>query len=188
MPEKIGPFERGEVLQYDEAGLNLSAGYDALVGSGSPLPVVVTLYVYPATPGHSLDAHFDSLLTQIGEAHGGARPQVRKDILLSPRHYVGRYAVFGYEEPWGGQAEDVHLRSYLVLYRWKDWWVKWRVTTPGPMDGERMRAIVELTETLLPPDDQPRPEGPSESELGPEKLARHDKEETWDSPSVPTAS
>jgi hypothetical protein len=120
MPEKIGPFERGEVLQYDEAGHNLSAGYTALVGTENPLPVVVTLYVYPAPKSHSVDAHFDSVLRDIAEAHGGARPQVRKDILLSPRRYPARYAIFGYSEPWGGLKEDVPLRSYLVLYRWKD--------------------------------------------------------------------
>jgi hypothetical protein len=31
--------------------------------------------------------------------------------------------------------------------------VKWRVTTPAPVDAERMGAIVRLTETLLPPED-----------------------------------
>jgi hypothetical protein len=45
------------------------------------------------------------------------------------------------------------LRSYVVVYGWRSWWVKWRVTTPAPVDAERMKAIVELTETLLPPDD-----------------------------------
>lgn len=44
MPEKAGPFERVEVLQYDEAGRNLSAGYNAVVGGEMPLPIFVTLY------------------------------------------------------------------------------------------------------------------------------------------------
>ena len=31
--------------------------------------------------------------------------------------------------------------------------MKWRVTTPAPVTAERMRAIAELTETLVPPPD-----------------------------------
>jgi hypothetical protein len=61
--------------------------------------------------GYSLDAHFESLLKEIGEAHGGATPGIRQNILLSPRQYDGRNAAFGYQEPWGGQTEDVPLRS-----------------------------------------------------------------------------
>ena len=61
-------------------------------------------------------------------------------------------AIFGYAEPWGGLKQAVPLRSYLVLYAWNGWWVKWRATTPAPIDDERMQAIVDLTETVLPPD------------------------------------
>jgi hypothetical protein len=85
--------------------------------------------------------------------HGGAKPEFRKNILLGDERLVGRYAIFGYEEPWGGLQESIPLRSYVVLYEWKGSWVKWRVTTPAPVSPERMRAIVELTETLVPPPD-----------------------------------
>jgi hypothetical protein len=161
MPEKAGPFERVAVTQYDEAGQNLSAGYDALVGDATPLPIVATLYVHPAPASDDLDACFDRLLREIGEYHGGAEPQFRKNILLSPRQFVGRYAVFAYEEPWGGVTENVPLRSYLVVYRWRTWWVKWRVTTPAPINDERMKAIVNLTESLLPPEVEPEQAAPS---------------------------
>lgn len=63
--------------------------------------------------------------------------------------FVGRYSAFGFEEPFFGVK--LPLRSYLMLYRWKDWWVKWRVTTPAPADGEPIRAMVQLTETVVPP-------------------------------------
>ena len=42
--------------------------------------------------------------------------------------------------------------------------MKWRVTTPAPVTDERMREIVELTETLLPPDESTDPDGESESQ------------------------
>jgi len=152
MPERVGPFQRVAVTQYDQAGLNLSAGYNAMLGETTPLPVVATVYVYPRRAGDELDAYFEKLLADIGESHAGTRPEFQKNIELGGRRFVGRYAIFGYAEPWGGVTREVPLRSYLVLYPWKTWWVKWRVTSPAPIDNERMRRIVDLTESLLPPD------------------------------------
>jgi hypothetical protein len=172
LPEKVGPFVRAEVLQYDEAGRDISAGYNAVIGKETPLPVVVTVYVYPIRPGADLDAYFEKLLTDLGQMHGGATPQFRNRILLANGRFHGRYAVFGYEEPWGGVQRKVPLRSYVVLYRWKGWWVKWRATTPAPISDERMKAIVDLTQTLLPPEDEPgKSASPSESQFGPGRHA-----------------
>jgi hypothetical protein len=172
MPEKAGPFEREKIFQYDEAGRDLSAGYNALVGEDTPLPIVVTLYVYPASPTRDLDTQFETVIREIGRNHGGAEPEFRNNVLVGTRRFVGRYAVFGYAEPWGGLTENVPLRSYLVLYRWNGWWVKWRATTPAPVSPERMRAIVDLTGTLLPPEIEPtEPRQPSESDPEPERLA-----------------
>ena len=42
--------------------------------------------------------------------------------------------------------------------------MKWRVTTPAPVSPERMQAIVELTETLVPPPDGAGTPSPSPSE------------------------
>ena len=166
MPERVGSFQRVEVTQYDEAGLSLSAGYDRLPGQGDPWPIAATVYVYPVRPGVELDAAFDKLLGDLGQMHGGAKPEVRKNILLGDERLDARCAVFGYEEPWGGLRESIPLRSYVVLYRWESFWVKWRVTTPAPVTAERMRAIVELTETLVPPPDQAGTpsDSPSETE------------------------
>jgi hypothetical protein len=155
MPERVGPFERIGVTQYDQAGWNLSAGYNAMLGETTPLPVVATVYVYPRRAGDELDAYFEELLAEIAGSHGGALPEFRKNIEFGGGRLVGRYAIFGYAEPWGGLTREVPLRSYLVLYPWKTWWVKWRVTSPAPIDNERMRRIVDLTESLLPPESEP---------------------------------
>jgi hypothetical protein len=155
MPESAGPFARVAVTQFDAEGRHVSAGYNGLVGEELPLPVVSTVFVYPAPPGADLDAAFDELLTDIGSVHGGAVPLFRKNVVLGERRIVARYAAFGYEEPWAGIAEPVGLRSYVVFYRWGEYWVKWRTTTPGPIDPERMKAIVALTESLVPPEIAP---------------------------------
>jgi hypothetical protein len=154
MPVRRGPFERVELLQYDEAGVNLSAGYNAVVGDPA-VPVLATLYVYPRGR-QDLDQHFEQVLGDVARHHDGVRPEFRRSIILAERH-PGRYAFFGYAEPWGGLTQEIPLRSYVVLYAWGDFWVKWRVTTPAPISDERMRAIVDLTETLLPPTERSAP-------------------------------
>jgi hypothetical protein len=156
MPATSGPFERVSVVQYDADGEDVSAGYNARLDDPLPQPIVATVYVYPRRPDADLDASFDGLLAVIGREHGGARPELRKNILLAGR-YDGRYAFFGYAEPWGGIEQAIPLRSYVVLYPWGRWWVKWRATTPAPISEERMHAIVALTERLLPPEEDGEP-------------------------------
>jgi hypothetical protein len=131
----------------------VSAGYNAVVGDEMRLPILVTLYVYPKRPGQELDEYFEGLLADIVGAHGGARTEFRQKVVLG-RGFDARYAGFGYSESWGEGRPDMTFRSYLVLYAWESWWVKWRATTPAPIDNARMRAIVDLTESLRPPRDE----------------------------------
>ncbi len=152
MPARVGPWERVAVYQFDRQGSDFGAKYHAAFGKHSQLLTVASVYVYPAGPGAEVDRYFDDLLGELGSLHGGAKPEYRKNISLAGR-FEGRYAFFGYAEPWPGRLLHTPLRSYVVVYGWRSWWVKWRVTTPAPVDAERMKAIVELTETLLPPDD-----------------------------------
>lgn len=152
MPERVGPFQRVEVTQYDEEGRDVSAGYNAEAVGRLSMPIIATLYVYPNDEGHDLDRGFGRLVRGIRGQHDGSKLEFKKNVVLADGRFVGRYAVFAFEEPWGAATEDSHLRSYLVLYQWQGWWVKWRATTPAPVDRERMRAIVDLTETLLPSD------------------------------------
>lgn len=153
MPESAGPFVRVAVTQFDAEGRHLSAGYNALVGEELPVPVVSTVFVYPAPPGADLDAAFDAVLDEIGSVHDEALPLFKKKVVIADRRIVARYAAFGYQEPWGGSTEPVGLRSYVLFYRWRGYWVKWRTTTPGPVDPVRMKAIVALTESLVPPEE-----------------------------------
>jgi hypothetical protein len=165
MPERVGSFQRVAVTQYDAAATDISAGYNRIAEGEAPWPIFATVYVFPRRGG-DLDQYFDKLLRDLGGMHGGATPQLRKDILLADR-YVGRYAVFSYyQEPFEGSTERIPVRSYVVVYGWEGFWVKWRVTTPAPVTDERMREIVELTETLLPPDGPVDPDEGSQNETG----------------------
>jgi hypothetical protein len=96
-----------------------------------------------------------------------ARPRSSARTSSSPGRHVGRYSVFGYEGPFPGTTETIPLRSYVVVYGWEGWWVKWRVTTPAPVTAECMREIVDLTESLLPPAESTDPDGESEDQTEP---------------------
>jgi len=152
MPESAGPFRRVAVMQYDVAGRDISAGYDLVPEDGRSLPVFATLYVYPVRSGSDLDAGFEAIVRDVAACHGGRLPAFRRNVFVSDRKFDARYAGFDFEEPWGGLKESIPLHSYLLLYQWSGWWVKWRATTPAPVDDTRIRAIVELTESLLPPE------------------------------------
>jgi hypothetical protein len=155
MPQRVGPFARAAVTQFDEEGLDLGAGYAAVIGETVQVPVFATLYVYPRLASHhGLDEYFDRLLEDVGQHHGGAKAGFRENVEVV-RGLEGRYAGLAYTERWLGSESALPLRSYLVLYAWGGWWVKWRVTTPAPIDGARMRAIVELTRAVVPPDTEP---------------------------------
>jgi len=151
LPQTVGEFRRVAVTQYDQESRNISAGYLRAVEGGSVWPINATVYVYPVRGSGDIDEYFTSLLADIGRQHRGATPDFRQHATLSQGRFVGRYAALGYEEPFFGVK--LPLRSYLVLYRWKDWWVKWRVTTPAPRDGEPIRTMEQLTETVVPPSD-----------------------------------
>jgi hypothetical protein len=151
LPETVGEFRRVAVTQFDEGATDISAGYVRAAEGGKVWPINATVYVYPVREPRDIDEYFTKLLADIGRQHGGAEPDFRQHATLSQGRFVGRYAGFGFEEPFFGVK--LPLRSYLLLYHWKDWWVKWRVTTPAPRDDEPIRAMVTLTETLVPPSD-----------------------------------
>jgi len=151
LPETVGEFRRVAVTQYDERATNISAGYVRAVERGEVWPINATVYVYLVGDRSDIDEYFTRLLADIGRQHDGAEPGFRQHATLCHGRFVGRYAAFGFEEPFFGVT--LPLRSFVVLYRWQDWWVKWRVTTPAPADGEPIRAMVQLTETVVPPPD-----------------------------------
>ena len=149
LPETVGEFRRVAVTQYDAEATNVSAGYLRAAEGGAVWPIWATVYVYPVREPAEIDEYFTRLLADIGRQHGGAQPDFRQHAALCKGSRVGRYAAFGYEEPFFGVT--LPLRSYVLLYRWQDWWVKWRVTTPASKRDEPIRAMVALTETLAPP-------------------------------------
>jgi hypothetical protein len=37
-----------------------------------------------------------------------------------------------------------------MLFRWKDWWIKWRFTFSATEDGEPPQPMIRLVEALTP--------------------------------------
>jgi hypothetical protein len=150
MPETVGDFKRTAVTQYDEAATDFSAGYNRVDERGALWPIVATLYVYPIRGSADLDERFSAVIDVLKRSHGGVDPAFRENVTLCQGRFEARYAAFGYQQSLLGATRPV--RSYLLLYRYLHWWVKWRVTMPVTRDGEPIRAMVALTESLVPPE------------------------------------
>jgi hypothetical protein len=94
-PETAGRFRRTKITEYDEAGSNISVGYNLVTPE---LSMSATVYVYPLENAESLDAHFDLLKAEIVDAHKGAEVfwdnTSTKEIAGDALPY--RRAAFGY--------------------------------------------------------------------------------------------
>jgi hypothetical protein len=123
-PGHVGPFERDDLHAYDREGCEVSATY----GLG---PMWATYHVYPAGV-EEVQAQFERVTGEIAAVHHGAAPLVTRAVQVAGR-LPGLHAVYEYDESVGGIA--VRVRSYAVLCRWGDWWLKWRVSALAGAHG-----------------------------------------------------
>ena len=140
-PERIGELERQNVVQYDEAGTDISAMYELHRGDDH---LRLSVYVYPAAVAAGADAARANLcrteLDMVGQViehqpqyrgarriEDGAAPAVEGvDRALSLR------TVYSFTSAFFGPEQE--LRSSTDLYCYVDgrWQVKYRATfTPG---------------------------------------------------------
>lgn len=70
------------------------------------------------------------------------------DLRLDHGRLSGRYAAFLIRQPIR-RGESV-LHSYLILFRWNDWWIKWRITFAAAENDEPVQLMMRLVEALTP--------------------------------------
>lgn len=129
-PAQVADFTREQPRMYDEAGLNVSAGYN---GNG----VTVTVYVYPIEPyggaAHfSAKAHFDEARDQIAKVHPAMKVLSEQEV-PPPRGAISGPGLFGrYEFSTPGGGPVLQLESLLYIYApvGGRWIIKYRVTYP----------------------------------------------------------
>ena len=141
-PTEVAAFQRVVLLQYDSAGLDISAGYnDALPNC----PVALTIYVYP-TPRMTfvgadpelvgsmeaqwLDGAYSDAKRQIVKAHTGA--SLESEDATAKDGLPRKKAVY---------SIDNTKSELMVSVVHHSWFLKYRVTYPAPCSEQARSAI-----------------------------------------------
>jgi hypothetical protein len=119
-PSRIGSFLRVTGHQYDSLGRDVSVGYNG------DIPVVVTVYVYPAE--QPLEADLVEQSAAVLGAHPGATVVGQGTVHVTPEGVDARSVAFAFSADFYGKKQPLH--SELVLARHGETFVKYRITYP----------------------------------------------------------
>ncbi len=154
-PVAIDEHRRIEVVRYDAAGLDVSAGYNLVGPLGMvvatvyvfPSPVVV-LYASPATTRVKTDAvvllqanrcaqAFDVQKDAVRVAHPAARPIGETEVHSQryPNAAHARMATFEFEDNFAGQRQALRSELWVFCGVNARWSVKFRFTYPSRLNA-----------------------------------------------------
>lgn len=137
-PKRIGVFKREEMHQYNQAGSDVSAGYNAGV------LIAATVYVYPAPNEVSADVlarEYASKRAQVVHGHQGVAVLSESPATLNQggKKYVGREAFFSYRDIFARTPQNV--KSQLLVFRDGPVFVEYRFTYPRDHSEEAEKEI-----------------------------------------------
>jgi hypothetical protein len=135
-PIQVGSFRRERPTQYDQAGEDISVGYN-----NYSIPIAVTVYVYPAH-ARSLTAEFTSRQAEILHAHPGAQLVVTSNVTITPAKITALSASYTFEDRFAGAIQP--LRSELLVAQSGERFVEYRVTYPVSMLTSAQNEIAEF--------------------------------------------
>jgi hypothetical protein len=123
-PSRIGSFLRVTGHQYDALGRDISVGYNG------DIPVVVTVYVYPAGQ-QTLEADLVEQSALVLGAHPGATVTGSSTVHVTPAGVDAKSVAFAFSADFYGKNQPLH--SELVLARHGASFVKYRITYPASL-------------------------------------------------------
>jgi hypothetical protein len=126
-PTHIGAFQREQMHQYNQAGSDISAGYNAGV------LIAATVYVYPAPKQDGADVLAREYASKRGEVlHGHQAVAVLSEgpatISQAGKKYVGRRAYFSYRDVFARAPQN--LKSQLLVFRDGPVFIEYRFSYP----------------------------------------------------------
>ena len=146
-PETVAGLPCVEVRTYDAKGLDVSAVYALLDVSN---PVVVTVYVYPASKLTSIgspadvvatarrrltDAHFEQVKREVVKRHPDASllADTEATMVFRGESLYGRSATFTARDPSAGRTQ--WIMTHAEVFAFGKWVIKFRVTHPASTEG-----------------------------------------------------
>jgi hypothetical protein len=150
-PRKLGPFERGELHNYDE-GMER----DVSVAYNARRTLILTAYVYPlGSPAsestESLDAEFKRRKGEVQMAHPGTAvlSEKQRPLSVQGKTLPGVEAQFEYSDADSGNHEVLH--SVLILAADGEHFFKVRLTYPEPADEYAADALEKFFQDFHAP-------------------------------------
>ena len=127
-PKRIGVFEREKMQQYNQAGSDISAGYNAGV------LIAATVYVYPAPSQQGADVlarEYASKRAEVLQGHQGVAVLSEGATTVSQggRKYSGKRAYFSYRDIFARTPQNV--KSQLLVFRAGSVFIEYRFTYPS---------------------------------------------------------
>lgn len=153
-PQRVGQFQRTDLLRYDEAGDNISAGYMLAPA------VKATVYVYPsprhtyigadpavvrATQARYLEQHFQEVIDQIAATYPSAKLQDVERLVLE----TGGAPQQAMKATFISQVQTGNVSQAYLWTADQKWFVKWRITGWG-MDQQELEQLVSPLLDALP--------------------------------------
>jgi hypothetical protein len=126
-PVHIGAFQREQMHQYNQAGSDVSAGYNAGV------LIAATVYVYPAPSqptAEVLSREYLSKRAEVSHGHQGVVILSESPISVSQggKKCLGRRAYFSYRDVFARTPQN--LKSQLLVFHDSPFFVEYRFTYP----------------------------------------------------------
>jgi hypothetical protein len=122
-PAQIGEFRRIATKQYDEAGRDISVGYN----HDQP-EIAATIFIYPVR-GKKLEEEFQFRQKEVVSQHAGAKVTAHGPASVSPARISALMAEFLYADIFRGRPQK--LRSRLIVAQRGDWSAEYRITYPA---------------------------------------------------------
>jgi hypothetical protein len=127
-PTGVGIFKRAQVQQYNQAGSDVSAAYNAGV------LIAATVYVYPAPPQPGADVlapEYASKRAEVLHGHQDAAVLSESPATVSQggRKYSGKRAYFSYRDIFARTQQNV--KSQLLVFHDGPVFIEYRFTYPG---------------------------------------------------------
>ena len=139
-PKEVGEFRRERILQYDQAGRDISVGYNLETPDRL---IAATMYVYPL-PSRG----FAEELAEVRTAHATFRLEFEQALMLErgARGQPCRMAGFSYEDTFAHRYGPV--TSYLLICDDPPWRLKWRFTHLPTSDKGISKVMKDLAASL----------------------------------------
>ncbi|MBV9272749.1 MAG: hypothetical protein JO333_02555 [Verrucomicrobia bacterium] len=122
-PAQIGEFRRIVTKQYDQAGRDISVGYNA----DGP-EIAATIFVYPVH-GKKLEEEFQFRKNEVVSQHPAAKVTAHGPASVSPARISALMAEFLYTDIFRGRPQK--LRSRLIVAQRGEWSAEYRITYPA---------------------------------------------------------